>query len=215
MSVIRRTSSGRRPRGFTLVELLVALMVSSIILGAVAALAFAVGAANDTTDDTERKQAQVRYATLRISDLVRHSKLICYAGTDDFVVWRGDDNGDGLVNSSEVVCVEKNSEGTLLRLGEFPSGGSDPTISLGDIGASSTSWWSVYGLSISRTTLIPECSNVDFSFDVLPPLSRFVNISFDLVENGISRQYQINGFIRGWGGNLLNDAGDALVSDDD
>lgn len=215
MLINRRSSWGRRPGGFTLVELLVALSVSSIILGAVAALAFAVGAANDATDDTERKQAQVRYATLRISDLVRHGKFVCFAGTDDFVVWSGDSNGDGLINSSEVVCVEKNSEGTLLRLGELSGGGSDPVISFGDIGASSTSWWSGYGLSISRTTLIPECSNVEFSFDALPPLSHFVNMSFDLVENGISRQYQINGYVRGWGGNLLNDAGDSLVSDDD
>ncbi|MHC4742901.1 MAG: PilW family protein [Planctomycetota bacterium] len=215
MFINRRLSSGRRPGGFTLVELLVALSVSSIILGAVAALAFAVQSANDTTDDTERKQAQVRYATLRISDLVRHSKLICYAGTDDFVVWKGDANGDGLINSSEIVCVEKGSEGTLLRLGDFPAGGSDPTIDFGDIGAVSTAWWSGYGVSIRWTTLIPECGNVEFSFDALPPWSRYVNISFDLVENGISRNYEINGYVRGWGGNLVNDAGNALVSDDD
>ena len=56
----RRLFSARRPGGFTLAELLVALTVSSIILAAVAALAYAVGSANDSTDDTERKQAQVR-----------------------------------------------------------------------------------------------------------------------------------------------------------
>lgn len=212
----RRLSSGRRPGGFTLAELLVALTVSSIILAAVAALAYAVGSANDSTDDTERKQAQIRYSTLRVSELIRHCKLICFAGSDDFVIWSGDDNSDGQINSSEVVCVEMGSEGNLLRLGDFPVvGGVDPVIDFGVIGASSTSWWSSYGLSIRRTTLIPECSNVEFSFDVLPPLTRFVNISFDLLENGISKQYQVSGYVRGWGGNLLNDAGDGLVSDDD
>ena len=57
----------RYKRGFTLVELLLALIVTGIILTAVTTLAFAVGAANDATDDTSQKQAQVRFATLRIS----------------------------------------------------------------------------------------------------------------------------------------------------
>ncbi|MHC4076272.1 MAG: PilW family protein [Planctomycetota bacterium] len=59
-------------KGFTLAELLIALMVTSIILAAVATLAFAMGSANDTGDDISAKQAQVRYATLRICELIRH-----------------------------------------------------------------------------------------------------------------------------------------------
>ena len=212
----RRLFSARRPVGFTLAELLVALTVSSIILAAVAALAYAVGSANDSTDDTERKQAQVRYTTLRVSELIRHCKLICFAGSDDFAVWSGDENGDNQINSSELVCIERTAAGESLRLCDFPViGGFDPVIDLGDIGSCSSSWWLGLGLSIRRTTLIGECSNVEFSFDVLPPLTRFVNISFGLFENGISRQYQVSGYVRGWGGNLLNDAGDSLVSDDD
>jgi len=72
--------------GFTLIELLLALIVTGIILVAVTTLAFAVGVANDTTDDTSQKQAQVRYATLRISDLIRHCKLICGAPNGDLAV---------------------------------------------------------------------------------------------------------------------------------
>ncbi|MHC4558900.1 MAG: PilW family protein, partial [Planctomycetota bacterium] len=53
----------RHKKGFTLIELLLALIVTGIILAAVTTLAFAVGVANDTTDDTIQKQAQVRYAT--------------------------------------------------------------------------------------------------------------------------------------------------------
>jgi prepilin-type N-terminal cleavage/methylation domain-containing protein len=46
--------------GFTLVELLVASMVAAIIFTAVATLAYALGTANDATDDMAVKQAQVR-----------------------------------------------------------------------------------------------------------------------------------------------------------
>jgi len=202
-------------KGFTLVELLVALSVSSIVLAAVATLAYAMSSANDSTDDTSVKQAQIRYTTLRIAELIRHSKLICFAGPDDFAVWRGDDNGDGKINSSELVLVEKGSGGAHLQLCDFPVGASGPAVALSSIRAYSTSWWLSLGLSIRRTTLIGQCSNMEFSFDVLPPATRFVNVSFELLENGFSRQYEISGNVRGWAGNLLNATGTALVSDDD
>ncbi len=55
---------------------------------------------------------------------------------------------------------------------------------------------------------------MQFGFDELPPNSRFVTISFDIVENGIARQCQINATLRGWAGNLLDGSGN-IVSDDD
>jgi hypothetical protein len=64
--------------------------------------------------------------------------------------------------------------------------------------------------------LIPQCSNVeDFGFrPALPPQSEFVTISFDVVENGIDRQCQINAALRGRAGNLLDESNN-IVSDDD
>lgn len=204
-------------KGFSLVELLVALMVSSIVLAAVATLAYAMSSANDSTDDTSRKQAQVRYTTLRISELIRQCKLICFAGPDDFTVWRGDDNEDGQINAGELVIIDGGSNGEYLQLCDFPVAVSDPVVNLSDIGSCSTSWWLGLGLSIRRAVLIPQCSDMEFSFDVLPPPlhTRFVNISFDLFENGFSRQYEISAYIRGWAGNLLNEEGDGLVGSDD
>ena len=213
---INRLSSDSRRSGFTLVELLVALIVSSVVLTAVATLAYALGSANDSTDDTSRKQAQVRYTTLRISELVRHCKLICFAGPADFAVWRADENNDGRINFSELVYIEKGAGADHLHLWQFPvSSGSDPVVNLSDIRAFSTSWWAARNMAIESTALIPQCSNVQFSFDVLPPRTQFVSISFDLVEDNMPRQYQINALVRGWASNLLNAAGTALVSDDD
>jgi hypothetical protein len=42
-----------------------------------------------------------------------------------------------------------------------------------------------------------------------------VSISFDLVENNLVRQHQINAAIGSWAGNLLNADGQSIVSDDD
>ena len=199
----------RYKRAFTLVELLLALIVTGILLAAVTTLAFAVGAANDTTDDTSQKQAQVRFATLRISELIRHCKLICGTPNSEIAIWRADNNGDGQININELVYIEKGAGSDYLRFCEFPL--SDASIvNLSDIQTLSTSSYSVTYIS-----LVPQCTNVQFSFDVVPPYSRFVSISFDVLENGIVRQYQINTSLRGWAGNLLDAGGNNIVSDDD
>ena len=199
----------RYKRGFTLVELLLALIVTGIILAAVTTLAFAVGAANDTTDGTSQKQAQVRFATLRISELIRHCRLICGTPNSEIAIWRADNNGDGQININELVYIERGASGDYLRFCEFPL--SDPSIvSLSDIQTLSTSSYSV-----TYIPLVPQCSNVQFSLYPAPPYSRFVNISFDVLENKIVRQYEINTTLIGWAGNLLDAGGNNIVSDDD
>ncbi|MCH8120230.1 MAG: prepilin-type N-terminal cleavage/methylation domain-containing protein [Planctomycetes bacterium] len=198
----------RYKKGFTLVELLVALIVTGIVLAAVATLAFAMGTANDVADDSSQKQAQVRYATLRISELIRHCKLICGTPGSDVAVWRADDNGNGQININELVYIERGTSGDYLRLCEFPSSDTSP-VNLSDIETLSTS-----GYSVTYVPLVPQCSNVQFSFDAAPPNSRFVSIAFDVLENDIVRQYQISAVLRGWAGNLLDGSGN-IVSDDD
>ncbi len=198
----------RYKRGFTLIELLVALIVTGIVLAAVATLAFAVGAANDVADDSSQKQAQVRSATLRISELIRHCKLICGTPGSDLAVWRADDNGDGQININELVYIERGISGDYLRLCEFPSSDTSP-VNLSDIETLSTS-----GYSVTYVPMVPQCSNVQFSFDAAPPNSRLVSIAFDVLENDIVRQYQISAALRGWAGNLLDGSGN-IVSDDD
>jgi hypothetical protein len=173
-----------------------------------------MSSANDASDDTSIKQAQVRYATLRVSELVRHCKLICGTPGYDLAVWQADTNGNGLININELVYIEKGEDADYLRLCEFPASATSQ-IDLSDIETLSPESYSKD--SITRATLIPQCSNVDFLVDVESPLtkSKFLSISFDLVENNAVRHYQINTALRGWAGNLLNAAGDAIVSDDD
>mgnify|MGYP003681909720 CR=1 FL=1 len=181
----------RYESGLTLVELLIALMVTSIILTAVATLAYAMGSANDATDDTSEKQAQVRFATLRISELIRHCKLIYDMPGNSIVFWKADTNGDDKVDLNELVYIEAGQGRDYVQLREADN---------------------------SPVVLIPQCSNVQFQFDepLLPLWQRkSVSISFVLVENDVVHQYQINTALRGWAGHLLNEAGDTLVSDDD
>ena len=179
---------------FTLVELLVALVVTSIVLTAVATLAFAMGTANDISDDTSRKQAQVRFATLRLSELIRYSKLVYAASESEIVLWLDRDRDEELDITDELVAITRVIlENGDMQLCEFNS-------------------------SPEPVVLIPRCGNVQFRFDepVLPPTKRkFVSISFNLSENEVIRWYQISASLRGWAGNLLNDSGEIVNSDDD
>ncbi len=203
-----------RKSGFTLVELLVALMVASIIFSAVATLAYVLGVANDATDESTKVQAQVRYASLRISELIRHCKLICGAPDDDLAVWRADDNGNGEINPQELVYIEFGSGRDYIQLTDFPSAASWQ-VTLSSILSGTAKQELTFLLDERQTTLIPECNNVEFQFDAAPPQSQFVNISFHLVENDVPHMYQISATLRGWAGHLLNESGDAIVSDDD
>ena len=195
--------------GFTIVELLLALIVTGIILAAVTTLAFAVSVANDTTDDTSQKQSQIRYATLRISDLLRHCKLICGTPNGDIALWRADSNDDGQININELVYIEKGAGGDYLRLCEFPSSDTSMVV-LSDIQT-----LSIGGYSVTYIPLVPECSNVQFSLDATPPYTKYLSISFDILENDNSRKYQINAALNSWAGNLLDASGNNIVSDDD
>jgi prepilin-type N-terminal cleavage/methylation domain-containing protein len=176
-------------KGFTLVELLVALMVTSIVLTAVATLAYALGAANDTSDDTSQKQAQVRFATLRISELIKYSKLVYANSESEIVLWL-DDNKNEQLDGTELVVIKKvnlgNGDAQLYEFSSAP----EPVV------------------------LIPRCSNLEYVLDTAAPQTRFVSISFDLVENGVTHSYQICAGLRSWAEHLLDGSG-FIVSDDD
>ena len=202
----------RYEKGFTLAELLMALVVTSIVLAAVATLAYAFGAANDAGDDTTQKQAQVRYATLRVSELIRNCKLVFGEKAGGIGVWRADDNGNEDLNAEEVVYVNTGDGDDHLEFMEFYGSGNPglPDNFTAIIGKLTTP-----PFSQESTILVPQCSNVQFVTDTAPPYTKSVSISFDLEENGVTHHYQIKTALRAWAGNLLDENGNAIVSDDD
>jgi len=202
-----------KKKGFTLVELLVALAVMSIVLTAVAALTYAVGSANNASDDTSTKQAQLRYAALRISELIKYCKLICRVSEQDLAVWLADDNDDGHINAPELVYLETGNDKDYIRLVEFPTD-SNELISPDSIQDGSARTWLKTLCQENYTLMVPQCSNVEFSVDTQPPQTRFVSISFDLEECSTVHNYKIDAGLRSWAGYLLDGSGN-IVSDDD
>jgi hypothetical protein len=150
----------------------------------------------------------VRYATLRISELLRHCKLVIHPDTEapDFCIWRSDDNNDGVININELVYIDSGPQSDYLRICELYSC-NNPPVNLSSVHPRISQWWAAFGGNMTSTTLIPQCSNVQFYFDVPSPWTRFVSLSFDLLEGGTMHHYQINATLRGWPDNLLDESG--------
>jgi prepilin-type N-terminal cleavage/methylation domain-containing protein len=206
---------------FTLVELLLALVVTGVILTAVITLASALGAANDSSSNIAQKQAQLRYATLRISELIKQCRLICGTPGNDMVIWKADYNDDGKINPGELVYIELGEERNRIRLLEFsPSSFSvgwftNNSFTIQEIksGQAKVELWircqEIY------TNVFPQCGNAQFLLDTSAPQTRFVSISFELEEDGVMHEYQINASLRAWAGNLLDSSGEIISGDDD
>jgi prepilin-type N-terminal cleavage/methylation domain-containing protein len=204
----RRLHNISRRRGFTMAELLMALLVSSIILGAVASLASALDCANAQTVQMNRRQTALRFTTVRIAELIKQSKRIFSLPTAGVALWTGDANDDGFINASELAYVEPDGSGQSLQLLEFP--GQSQSVSISDIESGTARDALVAGSNERVTILLADCTNIQFTVNA----SKFVNITFDLTENNITSYYQICATMISSADNLIGPGG-ALVSGDD
>ncbi len=202
-------------KGFTLVELLMAVWVISIILTAVAALSFALGSANDSADNTSDIYSRIRYTTVRISELLRSSKLICSNLGTSVAIWRADYNGDNKIEPNEMVYLE--SGNNCINLVSFQPSSllSGTVLLLTDILSGQTRTWLAANSQVSTITLVNNCSNVTFTTDQAPPYAQKLNIYFDILQKGVSRSYQITAQQRCYAGYLLDSSGVIKSTDDD
>jgi len=204
-----RRYNPNRP-GFTLAELLVALMVTGIILSAVASLAYALGSANRSTEKLSEHQGALRYTSLRISELIKHSSLAFTIPTNGIALWTDDDNANDLINGSELVYIESDETGRSLRLLEFP--GQSQTVTISNIETGTARTTLIASTDERYVTLLGQCENVQFTLDAS---GRFLTILFDLAENNTTSSYQICGTLLCSADHLLDGSGELVSGDDD
>jgi prepilin-type N-terminal cleavage/methylation domain-containing protein len=202
-------------RGFTLAELLMAIWVMGIILGAVAALAYSLGTANDMEDNTSDVYSRIRYTTFRISEIMRSGKLICANSGTSVAIWLADYNGDNKIEPNEIVYLE--SSGGNINLVSFqPSGAAAGTVLLlANIKSGQARTWLAANSQVSSITLVNNCNSVYFMTDQSPPSAKQLNILFSITQKGTVRQYQISDKLRCHAGYLLDSNGLLKTTDDD
>lgn len=199
--------------GMTLIELLLSLVIVAMVLAGVSTLAFALSSVKNSTDDISIKQAYVRYAQTQLGDLMRHARLVCYASSDQVVFWTEDTNADGLMNISEMALLSTNNARSSISLTRFSAPG-DPTAAISDVGDQAGQWWQGYGATSTSTAIVPSCSNATFATDAAAPNTRYVSMSFTIVQGGETLRFCVSGYLEARADHSLDSTGEIAADDD-
>ena len=93
----------RNTRAFTLVELVLAMSITSLIGLAVAGAAMALSASYASSQEQYQNIQVARSVVRRLRSNIRTARLVTACNGSDIVVWTEDKNGDGKINITEIV----------------------------------------------------------------------------------------------------------------
>ncbi len=133
------------PRGFTLVELILGMLVTTLVMGTIAAFMSAVGRGWTASDSTQASTNITAQAHLRMQRMLRQARQIGAVRTGALdgsatsnaavLYWKGDANLDNQIQFSELALLEYHpsadpKDALTLRLYQavLPSGTPDTTI---------------------------------------------------------------------------------------
>jgi len=126
--------SQRGGSGFTLVELMMGLVITALVMGALATLSSAMSRAWSQSDTGQSASISSHQASIRLQNFLRQAKLVGLVrpgSTDGSVspgasamLWLRDDNGDGKVQLTEMGLIEHDLAQKRLKLYQVkvPSG---------------------------------------------------------------------------------------------
>ncbi|MHC4982560.1 MAG: PilW family protein [Planctomycetota bacterium] len=172
-----------KTKGLTLVELTVAMAMTSVIGLAVAGVAIALSVANAHGEDYDQSIQSSRVALMRIDNQVRASALIVSSDWRRFVLWTGDANGNGKINYNELAVISYDTYYDRLRQFQVVFGDAcqegcyNSVFWLRELSNAATveSW--IRSSSFCRTTILAtDVTNFSFSLSPAPPLSKLVSV---------------------------------------
>ncbi len=121
----------RRARrgGFTLVETLIAGMVTALVATAGTALVFAVSSGTTQTRGVRNSKSMGQYALSRIGRAIRQARAIGGVTSTSVTLWVDDVNQDDVVNADELGFIDYDpSTNQVLYSALDPSSGIDPAL---------------------------------------------------------------------------------------
>ncbi|HML74470.1 MAG TPA: prepilin-type N-terminal cleavage/methylation domain-containing protein [Anaerohalosphaeraceae bacterium] len=159
----------KQNRGFTMAEMLVALMVASIILAAAATMAGALSAGKTANDQVSRNGAYLLQLQTRLTDLIMRANRVAGIDSQGLTLWL-DKNNNGLPDiATEYVYVRTSA---------------------------TRDWVIISGTGFQEN--YKQSSNVQFYLDNADKaLVKHITVQFNMVENGVTQTYTISGTLRG------------------
>jgi prepilin-type N-terminal cleavage/methylation domain-containing protein len=161
--------------GFTLVEVLVALMIGAIVLAAAATMADALACGKETCDQMSRSSAYLMQIQTRLSDLIMRANKAEINLEKNLLTLGYDTDGDSST-MEKAVTVSKNGLSEIITITE---------------NSIDTNY--VYQLKNQAGQYQNVQGNVQFEYDG----NKLVTVKFDLTENNVPQTYQVCAALRG------------------
>jgi prepilin-type N-terminal cleavage/methylation domain-containing protein len=109
-------------RGFTLVELMLSLALTTLIAGVIAGMLTTVCRGAADTQNTRTRDARRDVACQRIDGRIRACGRVLATGSGVLVLWTSDTDSNGKVNLSEILRLEYSAAGNSIIAYAAPAG---------------------------------------------------------------------------------------------
>ncbi len=189
-SVHRGISASRHQclvRGLTLLELMLAIVITTLVAGAIAGMLGAVSAGVGTRKDNREIMVLAHAAQCRISAYVAASRCVLSASGGDMTLWLDDSRESGTVHATEIrwLRFDADTGEIIVHFVAFPAAWTPTACELADDEYGRTTNWETVrafyqgkGLLESRV-LVDHLVSVAIKMDHKNPMSTR-HVAFDL-----------------------------------
>jgi|GEM_PF-1591496 len=145
----RRVTRSRACRAaFTLIETMIAAMVTALVATAGTALVFAVSSGTTQTRDVRGGKSMGQYTLARIGRTVREARAIGEVTSTSVTLWAADTNQDDVINAGELGFIEYDSAAKQVFYGTLdPASGISPALPVSQ---------SAFTDAIQLQTIVPD-----------------------------------------------------------
>ncbi len=169
MKINQRPRKLYRRGGFTFVELMLSLAITSLVAITAVAMLGAMSSATQVEHDTRRATIKRQVAITRLGATVRRCAMVLSAGVDHVVLWVGDIDGSRNPNLSELVRIEWQSDDQWIMVYEADPNllpASDTPYVLGDDFSAITNALAG-GSTFPGSTILHDVSVFDLTLDAV------------------------------------------------
>jgi type II secretory pathway pseudopilin PulG len=169
-------------RGFTILELTIAITITAITALSVAAATVALSKAHEDTEGFYQSLYTARSAMVRIQRIIYRAKLVTASNGTTVMLWADDVNDDGKINAEEILMLAYDATAREVSTSQqvFPAGLRDALnveVPLATLTSLSTAVPLVDGSGYKQTTVLASDVSAFLAIALpSPPLSKLVNL---------------------------------------